>query len=142
MKTVKITLNQAKEMYNSSSEELKKLALSLYSEDDLSLPSLDKFKSLVASQNKKLVIPYGDGETFRLIAATSLIAAYFNGSWKKSDTNPGYCIGIGSSRDFVDSYEGIDIYCHEEALLGVVYFKSASDTVKAIKILLRAGFFR
>ena len=136
-RNIEVTLEQAREWYNSGNSTLHKLALSAYTEDELKL-SLRYICSKVPSTCFYVSVPDNEAVKYNTLADLAIIAKFFNGSWKKTPNNTGYFIGDsnGEYGPVVDTYNGVDIYQHNTVkYAGIVYFKNQEDVIKAIKIL-------
>lgn len=140
-RNIKITLEQATEWYNSDNETLRTLALTAYTEKELTLNRdyiFSKVKGLTAT-----LIPSVDDKKFLALADLAVIAKYFNGSWKKTDSNIGYFLGQSNlkfpNRRYLDGIKGlrnIGICEHNIVMYpGIVYFKNPEDVIKAVKIM-------
>lgn len=93
---LEVTLEQAREWYESGNEDLKKLALTAFSEEML-IPS---FKEIVESEEDYgfwniLVCP--PSMTLSSLASLQIVANYLNKGWSKTEGNTGYFLGKGSS---------------------------------------------
>ena len=135
-RNISVTLEQAREWYNSGNGALRTLALNAYAKEELELNY-----SLIESKVDHQVcvcsyIPRGEGRKFQVLAKLAIIAKYYNKDWKKTADNIGYCICNCSERPVDDCYEGVSVFKHILAqYAGVVYFKNYEDAVKALKIL-------
>lgn len=81
---LEVTLEQAREWYESGNEDLKKLALTAFSEEML-IPS---FKEIVESEEdygfwNTLVCPPSMTEQLSSLASLQIVANYLNNSWNK-----------------------------------------------------------
>lgn len=155
LRTIKISLEQAREWYNDTNSTLRKLALQAYSEKEINEPqSLKEISDSLGVKeiNLQMRLSCKDGQdTANLIKEIgndltlhmklALIAKYFNGSWKPEVNNIKYFLA--------KSYQDVPL-CHFESDLdndfyvgthkrvtypGVVYFKDAESVKKAFKIL-------
>lgn len=135
-RNIKVTLEQAIEWYNSDNEALKKLATTVFTEEEIILNKdyiFSKVKDLTAT-----LIPSVDDKKFTTLADLAVIAKYFNGNWEKNTYNTGYFLGSFNAGcgPVVDVCSGIGIYKHDTLkYAGIVYFKNQEDAIKAIKIL-------
>lgn len=140
-RNIKVTLEQAIEWYNSDNETLRTLALTAYTEEELTLNRdyiFSKVKGLTAT-----LIPSVDDKKFLALSDLAVIAKYFNGSWKKTDSNVGYFLGQSNlkfpNRRYLDGIKGlrnIGICEHNIVMYpGIVYFKNPEDVIKAVNIL-------
>ena len=138
-RNISVTLEQAREWYNSDNTTLRTLALNAYAESEL--VGYDYMKSNISTDTVKLAIPYGDGGKVLTNGKLAIIAKYLNGSWEMGAGKTGYFIGkssMGGSAVIaqVDLTHGIAIYEHKTVqYAGIVYFKNAEDAKKAAKML-------
>lgn len=138
-RNISVTLEQAREWYNSGNTTLHTLALNAYVESEL--VGYDYMKSCVNKDTVSLTIPHGDGGKVLTNGKLAIIAKYLNGSWEMGAGKTGYFIGkssMGGSAVIaqVDLTNGIAIYEHKTVqYAGIVYFKNAEDAKKAAKML-------
>lgn len=136
---LEVTLEQAREWYESGNEDLKKLALTAFSEEML-IPS---FKEIVESEEdygfwNTLVCPPSMTEQLNSLASLQIVANYLNKGWIKTEGNTGYFLGRGSSLSgkTETDIKGVYIVMHQNVKYpGVVYFRTVADVQKAVKIL-------
>lgn len=133
-RNIKVTLEQATEWYNSDNETLRTLALTAYTEEELTLNRdyiFSKVKGLTAT-----LIPSVDDKKFLALADLTVIAKYFNGSWKKTPNNTGYFLAQFNTESLNDIIKGVKIVAHNTVKYpGIVYFKEKEDLIKAVKIM-------
>ena len=133
---LEVTLEQAREWYESDNEELKKLALAVFDKEML-IPS---FEEILESERgcDVVFIPLGISEQTKSITCLQIVANYLNKGWNKTESNTGYFLGRGSSlsnRTETD-IKGLYVGMHKSVkYLGVVYFRTEADAQKAVKIL-------
>lgn len=131
-RNISVTLEQAREWYNSGNDTLRTLALNAYTKEELDLNY-----NLIESQVDRQVcvcscVPRGEGRKFQVLAKLAIIAKYYNKDWKKTACNTGYFIGNYNN----GNSPAIDIYTNSNAqYTGVIYFKNYKDAAKAIEIL-------
>lgn len=134
---LEVTLEQAREWYESGNEDLKKLALTAFSEEML-IPS---FKEIVESTKDYwtiVALPSGISEQFGSLASLQIVANYLNNGWSKTEGNTGYFLGKGSSLSgkTETDIKGVYVVMHQSVKYpGVVYFRTAADVQKAVEIL-------
>lgn len=132
---LEVTLEQAREW--SGNEDLKKLALTAFSEEMLIL----SFKEIVESEED-----YGFWNTLvcrmteqlSSLASLQIVANYLNKGWIKTEGNTGYFLGRGSSLSgkTETDIKGVYVVMHQNVKYpGVVYFRTVADVQKAVKIL-------
>lgn len=138
-RNISVTLEQAREWYNSGNSTLRTLALNAYAENEL--VGYNYMKSCVNKDIVSMAIPHGDGVKVLTNGKLAIIAKYLNGSWEMGAGKTGYFIGkssMGGSAVIaqVDLTHGIAIYEHKTVqYAGIVYFKNAEDAKKAAKML-------
>lgn len=138
-RNISVTLEQAREWYNSGDTTLRTLALNAFAESEL--VGYDYMKSCVNKDTVSMTIPHGDGGKVLTNGKLAIIAKYLNGCWEMGAGRTGYFIGkssMGGSSVIaqVDLTHGIAIYEHKTVqYAGIVYFKSAEDAKKAAKML-------
>lgn len=122
---LEVTLEQAREWYESGNEDLKKLALTAFSEEML-IPS---FKEIVESEEDY-------GFTSSNISSLASLQIVANKGWIKTEGNTGYFLGKGSSLSgkTETDIKGVYVAMHQNVKYpGVVYFRTVAQ--KAVKIL-------
>lgn len=133
---LEVTLEQAREWYESGNEDLKKLALTAFSEEVL-VPSLGEI--LESEKNwDVLFLPLGVSEQTKPLICLQIVANYLNNGWNKTESNSGYFLGRGSSLSgkTETDIKGVYVGMHQNVkYLGVVYFRTVADAQKAVKIL-------
>ena len=138
-RNISVTVEQAREWYNSGNPILRTLALNAYAKNELI--GYEYMKSCVDNETLGLTIPLNDFNKVRINSKLAIIAKYLNGSWTMSAGKTGYFIGkssMGGSSVIaqVDLTNGIAIYEHKTVqYAGIVYFKNAEDAKEAAKML-------
>lgn len=138
-RNISVTLEQAREWYNSGNSTLRTLALNAYAKNELI--GYEYMKSCVNNETLGLTVPLNDFNKVRTNSKLAIIAKYLNGSWTMSAGKTGYFIGkssMGGSSVIaqVDITNGIAIYEHRTVqYAGIVYFKNAEDAREAAKML-------
>lgn len=138
-RNISVTLEQAREWYNSGNSILRTLVLNAYAKNELI--GYEYMKSCVDKETFSLTIPRNDGSKVLTNSKLAIIAKYLNGSWTMSAGKTGYFIGkssMGGSSVIaqVDLTNGIAIYEHKTVqYAGIVYFKNAEDAKEAAKML-------
>lgn len=139
-RTVKVSIEQARCWFNGNNKALKELALTVYSEQELTL-SYESIKLQLGDNNLTttcVTVPHEEHDKFDVNAKLCLMAKYFNGDWKRTPYNKGYFIGqskqgFTTSRDMGNS---LGICVHETVVYaGIVYFKDEESAIKAFKML-------
>lgn len=141
-RTIKVTLEQAIEWYNSDNEALKKLALTVFTEEELTL-NMNYIRNTVSANCVCINVPIGTGTKARALTDLLVIAEYFNKGWKKTPSNTGYFLGQSNLRFSNDpkaiaikGLSHIGIVEHNTAMYpGIIYFKEKEDLIKAVKIM-------
>lgn len=135
-RNISVTLEQAREWYNSGNSTLRTLALNAYTESELM--GYDYIKQLVKREATSVIVPEGEVKKINVYSRLAIVAKYFNGSWNKTTRNTGYFLGNYSTScgPVVDTCNGIGVYQHNMVqYAGVIYFKNQEDAIKAVKIL-------
>lgn len=135
-RNISVTLEQAREWYNSGNSTLRTLALNAYTEPELM--GYDYIKQLVKREATSVIVPEGEVKKINVYSRLAIVAKYFNGSWNKTTINTGYFLGNYSTScgPVVDTCNGVGVYQHNMVqYAGVIYFKNQEDAIKAVKIL-------
>lgn len=135
-RNVSVTLEQAREWYNSGNSTLRTLALNAYTESELM--GYDYIRQLVKREATSVIVPEGEVKKINVYSRLAIVAKYFNGSWNKTTRNTGYFLGNYSTScgPVVDTCNGVGVYQHNMVqYAGVIYFKNQEDAIKAVKIL-------
>lgn len=135
-RNISVTLEQAREWYNSGNSTLRTLALNAYTESELM--GYDYIKQLVKREATSVIVPEGEVKKINVYSRLAIVAKYFNGSWNKTTRNTGYFLGNYSTScgPIVDTCNGVGVYQHNMVqYAGVIYFKNQEDAIKAVKIL-------
>lgn len=135
-RNISVTLEQAREWYNSGNSTLRTLALNAYTESELM--GYDYIKQLVKREATSIIVPEGEVKKINVYSRLAIVAKYFNGSWNKTTGNTGYFLGNYSTScgPVVDTCNGVGVYQHNMVqYAGVIYFKNQEDAIKAVKIL-------
>lgn len=136
-RNISVTLDQAKEWYNSENDTLRTLALNAYTKEELEL-NYSLIESKVDQVCGCFYVPRCEGKKFQVLAKLATIAKYYNKDWKKTACNTGYCICNCSTenRPVDDCYEDVGVFKHIlTQYAGIVYFRNYEDAVKALNIL-------
>lgn len=133
---LEVTLEQARKWYESDNEDLKKLALTAFSEEVL-VPSLGEILESEKDWDV-LFLPLGASEQTKSLICLQTVANYLNNGWGKTECNIGYFLGKGSflSGKTETDIKGVYVAMHQNVKYpGVVYFRTVADAQKAVKIL-------
>lgn len=124
-RTIKITLDKAREWYNSNNSPLKEIALQAFSEKELKIPSYDDIKQLISSYTMSK-------ETDALMR----LSLYYRRSEDNLFLTTGTKYFIGQI-----GYQHYKIMKHDTVRYpGVPYFKRLEDVREAAKIF--ADYFK
>lgn len=148
-RNITVSLEEAREWYNSENQILRKLALQAYTEKELSEPQTfkDVLKSLGIQSlnigmkvNGKEVSSVEIGNELATHIKLMFIAKYFNGTWKPEINKTKYFLArTHYSYDIPYSIKldtGFGIGTHEKVMYpGIVYFQKQEDVRKAYTIL-------
>ena len=147
-RNITISLEEARNWYNSENQILRKLALQAYTEKELSEPQ--NFKEVLESLgiqslninmkvNGKEVSSVEIGNELATHIKLMFIAKYFNGTWKPEMNKKYFLAKIPSSYVLPNSIKldnGYYIGTHETVLYpGIVYFQKEEDVRKAYEML-------
>lgn len=144
-RNIQISLEQAREWYDSKNEALRRLALSVFTKEELTEPQTFEevcqrleigelnfhWESLQKEVAKTM-------EKTRVSLKLGLIATYFNKDWQPKAREKNYFIAWGTyySPTAVVLENGFSVIYHETAIYpGIVYFKTQEDAVKAFNML-------
>ena len=136
-RNISVTLEQAREWYNSENNTLRTLALNAYTKDELE-PDYNRIDREVDQICTCVCIPKCEGKKFQVLAKLATIAKYYNKDWERTIYNTGYFISNHSPGNgpVDDCYKNIGVYKHYSAqYAGVIYFRNSEDAIKALKIL-------
>lgn len=109
-RNISVTLEQAREWYNSGNSTLRTLALNAYTESELM--GYDYIKQLVKREATSVIVPEGEVKKINVYSRLAIVAKYFNGSWNKTTRNTGYFLGNYSTScgPVVDTCNGVGVY--------------------------------
>lgn len=133
---LEVTLEQARKWYESDNKDLKKLALTAFSEEVL-VPSLGEILESEKAWGV-LFLPLGASEQTKSLICLQTVANYLNNGWGKTECNIGYFLGKGSSLSgkMETDIKGVYVVMHQNVKYpGIVYFRTVADAQKAVKIL-------
>lgn len=136
-RTLSITIEQAREWYNSDNRALKTLALNVYTQEELEL-NYKLIEPKVHRECACIYFPVEDNKKFLTAAKLATIAKYYNKSWKRTTSNTGYFIGGYNvcGKPLREVTKGVGIYRHDSVVYaGITYFKTEEDAIKAVKML-------
>lgn len=135
-RNITISLQEAREWYNSNNESLREIALKAYSEDELF--GYDYIKNQVSTVSTWYSSPNTEEGKWSVIHKLAVMAKYYNGDWKMEAGRFGHSIGKVTSHGPTVTKLGdnIAILRHETAqYAGVVYFQKAQDAEEVAKLL-------
>lgn len=147
-RNITISLEEAREWYNSENQILRKLALQAYTEAELSEPQTfrDVLKALGIQSfnigmkvNGKEISSVEIGNELATHIRLMFIAKYLNGTWKPDDKTKYFLAKIPSSYILPNSIKldnGYYIGTHETVVYpGIVYFQKQEDVRKAYQMI-------
>ena len=157
-RTIKVTLDKAREWYTSDNSVLKALALQAFNKEELKAVSFEYICSALFTskyldnlndvQKEQLRSIYRRKDYFKISAPKMLriIAQYFNNGWKKKDYDTGYFFykrdtySYNSHSDKYLDKDGWIIMKHDSVVYPtIVYFKHEKDCKEAFRILKEMG---
>lgn len=136
-RNLKITIEQAREWYNSGNATLKTLALNTFTEEELMMCLAYVYKN-VETDVIAFDVPEEEVKRFKVKADLATIAKYFNGDWSMRPGIRGWFIGnySDSCGRAVVTYNKVGIYEHHTVQYeGITYFKSQEAAMKAVELL-------
>lgn len=134
-RNIKVTLEQATEWYNSGNETLRTLALTVFTEEELTL-NMKYIHKAVNYDTVWIDTPLEEVNKHKALSDLAMIAKYFNGSWKKTPNNTGYSLAQFNTESLNDIIKGVRIVAHNTVMYpGIVYFKEKEGLIKAVKIM-------
>ena len=161
-RNITVSLEEARNWYNSKDQTLRRLALQVYTEEELNEPQSlkevleslgitsfhlnmklsGKDASSTMKLSKEIGVEIGSELTFYMKLA--LIAKYFNGTWEPDVTKTKYFLAkTHYSYDLPNSIKLDNNYCigtHERVMYpGIVYFQKQEDVKKAYEMLKAEG---
>lgn len=137
-RNIQISLEQAREWYFGNNDALKRLALTVYTENEL---AEDMEYILKAVDPTATIILASDINKIEILAKLEIVAKYYNKDWKKTASNTGYFIGKSSqgftfSVTTIPGLNNVGIVEHNTVMYpGIIYFKNKEDLMKAIKLV-------
>ena len=161
-RNITVSLEEARKWYNDKDQTLRRLALQVYTEEELNEPQnlQEVFKALGITSlhlnmeltgedaastmklSKEIEVEIGCELTFHMKLA--FIAKYFNGTWKPDMNKTKYFLArTHHSYDLPNSIKLDNNYCigtHERVMYpGIVYFQKQEDVRKAYEMLKAEG---
>lgn len=136
-RNIKVTIEQAREWYNSGDATLKTLALNAFTEEELMMCLAYVYKN-VETDVIAFDVPEEEVKRFKVKADLATIAKYFNGDWEMKPGVKGYFLGnfIDSCGRPIATFNKVGIYEHHTVQYeGITYFKSQESAIKAAKLL-------
>lgn len=136
-RNIKVTIEQAREWYNSGDATLKTLALNAFTEEELMMCLAYVYKN-VETDVIAFYVPEEEVKRFKVKADLATIAKYFNGNWSMRPGIKGWFIGnySDSCGRAVVTYNKVGIYEHHTVQYeGITYFKSQEAAMKAVELL-------
>lgn len=139
-KNIQVTIEQAREWFNSNNQALRTLAINAFGEERLSM-TYESIRRKVNSLATCIEVPTLEENAFIANAKLAMLAKHFNGSWHRNVDNTGYFIGARRNTAcgtgpvaVIDRLVGV--YKHDTVLYGgIVYFENANDAIKAAELL-------
>lgn len=143
-RNISITLEQAREWYKSGNATLLKLALAVFTKEELEAYSYEQIMKEVSSSTTFSCIthPIIEEEAIKALNKLRNIAFYFNGRWNKNTTETGFFLSprTWSSTEGTQKY-GWAILKHVNIKYpGIIYFKSEDAAMKALEIAYTEGW--
>ena len=138
-RTLSLDIDTAREWYRGSDSSLKRLALQVYKEDELSI-NLDYVRRFIPSHSVCVNIPQTiNTEKYAVLAELEMHAAYYNARSRSTGTR--YFLGKYDARVSCVSKDAAGkfaVYSHDIVkYAGIVYFNSLDDLKEVIRIIGR-----
>lgn len=144
-RNISISLEQAREWYHNDCGLLRRLALSVFTEEELTEPQTfeevcEKLRIKISDLNwetlpKKI---HKTAERTSVSLKLNLIATYFNKDWQPETNGRKYFIaqGISNCPSAVRLENGFAVIHHDTVMYpGITYFKDKESAVKAFNML-------
>ena len=131
-RTIEISLETAKEWYNSDIESLKQVALQAFKKEELEKITYTDIKNKLNFGT--INIAYSTEKQYqKLLAINKLmnVAKYFNKDWKPNYTNWNECKYF----IYIDINNDVSVSANTSQKHMSIYFKNKKDAEKAIEIL-------
>lgn len=161
-RNIKVSLEEARKWYNGKDQTLRRLALRVYTENELTEPQTLKEvlealgvhslhlnmklggKDAVSTMKLSQEIGINIGDELTLHMKLAFIAKYFNGTWEPDMNKTKYFLArTHHSYDLPNSIRLDTNYCigtHERVMYpGIVYFQKQEDVRKAYEMLKAEG---
>ena len=121
---VLLSKTMARKWYESTDEQLKVLALSVYTKEELEELTIEDIVANVEEINPEI---YNKISSMNMI---HIVARYFNGNWKKKDDIMGYFYAYNAHTKVWDLR-----YHNSVTYPGIVYYKDKATADKAFEYL-------
>ena len=121
---VLLSKTMARRWYESNDEQLKVLALSVYTKEELEELTIEDIIANVEETNPEI---YNKISSMSMI---HIVARYFNGNWKKRDDIMGYFYAYDTHTKVWELR-----YLNSVTYPGIVYYKDKTTADKAFKYL-------
>lgn len=151
-RNIKVTLDKAREWYESTNSTLKELALQAFTKEELEMPSISSIIAILLQSGIWTLNPIQKAQLNELrkrnpanISAPKLLrilSMYFNKNWTKTVGNVGYFIARkawSGYQCYNNLGEDWTIVKHESVNYPIPYFKNEADCKKAFEILKNLG---
>ena len=151
-RNIKVTIEKARDWYNSGNNTLKEIALQAFSKEELEIPSIAsiintlrcRYNLTEIQRNQLCALKNRSEQNISAPKLLRILAMYFNDGWKKEIGNSGYFLtktNFNYCTYAKPNTLGNDwsIVKHESVCYPVTYFKSEQDCKKAFQILKDLG---
>lgn len=135
-KKIDLSLEEAKALYKSGNSQFKRLALSAFTESELTEVTFDEIIERVIVDTKPIYMPREYKSEVNLLLRFATIAQFYNKGWKRTCYNTGYFITPVSVKvNNKRTYQlGVRSHCNV-VHPGIIYFRKHEDAICAIKML-------
>lgn len=135
-KKIDLSIEEARALYKSGNLQFKKLALSAFTESELTEVTYTEMANSVVKNIRHYLIPREYLFSFDILVKLSIIAKFYNQDWKRTCYNTGYFITpVSVTINGKRTYQfGVRSHCNV-VHPGIIYFKRQEEALRAIKIL-------
>lgn len=135
-KKIDLSLEEAKALYKSGNPQFKKLALSAFTESELTNITFNEIVNQTTVSSTHIFIPFKYVFQIHTLVKLATVAQFYNKDWERTCYNTGYFITpIPVKINGKHTYQlGVRSHC-SVVHPGIIYFKRQEDAIKTIKML-------
>lgn len=138
----KLSLKEARQWYRGSDPSLRRIALTMYTEQKLEL-SIEEVLSCIEKRVITVTVPASEAIKSEALSKWASLAKFFNGSWKMKAGKTGHFLGRQCYPFEGGPFLGgcglpnfIKVCEHSTVMYpGIVYFKNKEDILKAANLM-------